>query len=128
MREFLQKFVDWIAMLLRWLCVAPNDAVQCQHDTRMEKHRDVDARQKRRGLMSSELVKTQRLFTECKSFIRQRLKRMALGAVLSGAALSASGQTTLDPMEGMNTNFSSGLTGWYMFYGVGVYSNQSVMN
>ena len=71
MREFLQKFVDWIAMLLRRLCVAPTDAVQCQHDTRMEKHRDIDARQERRGLISSELVKGRNLFAECKSFIRQ---------------------------------------------------------
>ena len=56
MREFLQKFVDWIAMLLRWLYAAPNDAVQCQHDTRVEKLRDVSVRHVGRGLNSSEYI------------------------------------------------------------------------
>jgi len=118
MRKFLQKFVDWIAMLLRWLCIAPNDAVQCQHDTRMEKHRDVDARQERRGLVSSELVKAQRLFAECKSFIRQRFKRMAVGVLLFGTALSASGQ------DQRNLGFAHGLDGWRLYYGAVLYSNQ----
>ncbi|MBQ8020675.1 MAG: hypothetical protein IJ263_09775, partial [Paludibacteraceae bacterium] len=111
MREFLQKFVDWIAMLLRWLYAAPNDAVQCQHDTRVEKLRDVSVRHVGRGLNSSELVKGRMLLAECKSFIRQRLKRMTVGVVLLGTTLSVSGQA-------LNLDFHNGLEGWELYYGV----------
>lgn len=112
MRKFLQKFVDWIAMLLRWLCIAPNDAVQCQHDTRMEKHRDIDAGQERRGLISSELVKTQRLFAECKSFIRQRFKRIA---ALCAIILATGGVAIAQERE--NLDFHDGLNGWKVYTG-----------
>ncbi|MCR5248260.1 MAG: hypothetical protein K6E14_10815, partial [Paludibacteraceae bacterium] len=122
MREFLQKFVDWIAMLLRWLYAAPNDAVQCQHDTRVEKLRDVSVRHVGRGLNSSELVKGRMLLAECKSFIRQRLKRVAVGVVLLGTALSVSGQQTA--MDGLNLDFSNGLSGWNLYYGAVKFSNQ----
>lgn len=111
MREFLQKFVDWIAMLLRWLYAAPNDAVQCQHDTRVDKLRDVSARHVGRGMNSSELVKGMKLLAECKSFIRQRLKRMTVGVVLVGTTLSVSGQA-------LNLDFHNGLEGWELYYGV----------
>jgi len=117
MREFLQKFVDWIAMLLRWLYAAPNDAVQCQHDTRVEKLRDVSVRHVGRGLNSSELVKGRLLLAECKSFIRQRFRRMAVGVVLVGTALSASGQA-------LNLDFHDGLNGWKLYYGAVLYTGQ----
>ena len=115
MREFLQKFVDWIAMLLRWLYAAPNDAVQCQHDTRVEKLRDVSVRHVGRGLNSSELVKGRMLLAECKSFIRQRLKRMAVGVVLVGLCVGVSAQTNRN--SELNLNFHSGLNGWTLYYG-----------
>ena len=119
MREFLQKFVDWIAMLLRWLYAAPNDAVQCQHDTRVEKLRDVSVRHVGRGMNSSELVKGRMLLAECKSFIRQRLKRMTVGVVLFGTTLSVSGQ------DQRNLGFAHGLEGWRLYYGAVLYRNQS---
>ena len=119
MREFLQKFVDWIAMLLRWLYAAPNDAVQCQHDTRVEKLRDVSVRHVGRGLNSSELVKGRMLLAECKSFIRQRLKRMAVGVVLVGLCVGVSAQTNRN--SELNLNFHSGLNGWKLYYGAALF-------
>ena len=119
MREFLQKFVDWIAMLLRWLYAAPNDAVQCQHDTRVEKLRDVSMRHVGRGMNSSELVKGKSLLAECKSFIRQRLKRVAVWVVLLLVGVGASAQA--DRNSELNLNFHSGLNGWKLYYGAALF-------
>ena len=119
MNEFLRKFLDWITMLLRWLYAAPGAVVQWLHDTVADNSVGMDASHESGGGIASGLVKGRRLFAECVTSVRQRLKYAAVGLLLFGAAGTASAQNQ------RNLGFSNGLEGWRLYYGAVLYYNQT---